>query len=247
MMFAWSPGVLGYACEWLTPRAHRVQAVEGKERDLRERGAAWDPPSVSTMLRSLPFLADTSETLFEEVMLQGHMVKYQKGAVIAPAGGKAASHSEPPFVGVILSGLAATTVAPYTVLSQGLHGGPSCPERLEENSTAFLTRGSVFGILGTLTGHSMPGRGAIVAHSDTSATHVFQMPKKVFDEARSPCSTPGCLVTAAPSIRHRRMHAGRGACGRRRRQLQEAHAEPVPPGSDPDSGALPGAVCGGGL
>jgi hypothetical protein len=96
MMFAWSPGVLGYACEWLTPRAHRVQAVEGKERDLRERGAAWDPPSVSTMLRSLPFLADTSETLFEEVMLQGHMVKYQKGAVIAPAGGKAACHSEPP-------------------------------------------------------------------------------------------------------------------------------------------------------
>ena len=160
-----------------------VQAVEGKERELRERGAAWEPPSVSSMLRSLPLLADTPAQLFEEVLLQGHMVKYQKGAVIAHAGSSPSAPATEPFVGVILSGLAATTIEPYTSL---VHGGShsGSPEPQDVPTTAFLTRGSVFGVLGTLSGQAMPGRGAIIAHAETSATHVFQIPKKVFDRVR---------------------------------------------------------------
>lgn len=158
-----------------------VQAVEGKERELRERGAAWEPPSVSAMLRSLPLLADAPAQLFEEVLLQGHMVKYQKGAVITCASSMT-SDSET-FVGVILSGLAASKIEPYTTL---VHGGSHAdsPEPHDESTTAFLTRGSVFGVVSTLSGQAMPGRGAIVAHAETSATHVFQIPKKVFDRVR---------------------------------------------------------------
>lgn len=47
-----------------------VQAVEGKERALRERGAAWNPPTLTASLRSLPFLSQVSEGLFEEIVLQ---------------------------------------------------------------------------------------------------------------------------------------------------------------------------------
>lgn len=47
-----------------------MQAVEGKERALRERGAAWNPPTLTTSLRSLPFLAEVSDALFEEIVLQ---------------------------------------------------------------------------------------------------------------------------------------------------------------------------------
>lgn len=47
-----------------------MQAVEGKERALRERGAAWNPPTLTASLRSLPFLAEVSDALFEEIVLQ---------------------------------------------------------------------------------------------------------------------------------------------------------------------------------
>lgn len=162
-----------------------IQAVEGKERTLRERGAAWDPPSVSAMLRSLPLLADTPEQLFEEVLLQGHMVKYQKGDIITSAGTMTSDPNTGPFVGIILSGLAATTIEPYTSLVHGSNRGGGSTEPPDDSATAFLTRGSVFGVLATLSGQAMPGRGAIVAHAETSATHVFQIPKKVFDRVCS--------------------------------------------------------------
>jgi hypothetical protein len=143
-----------------------------------------DPPSVSSMLRSMPLLADIPAQLFEEVLLQGNMVKYQKGAVISNLG---SSSPELPrteqFVGVILSGLAATTIEPYTSLVHAGHHNDS-PEPQEVSPSAFLTRGSVFGVLATLTGQPMPGRGPIIAHAETSATHVFQIPKKVFDRVR---------------------------------------------------------------
>lgn len=47
-----------------------MQAVEGKERALRERGAAWNPPTLTASLRSLPFLSQVPEGLFEEIVLQ---------------------------------------------------------------------------------------------------------------------------------------------------------------------------------
>lgn len=57
-------------CGAETPRGTRAQAVEGKERALRERGAAWNPPTLTAALRALPFMGEVSDALFEEIVLQ---------------------------------------------------------------------------------------------------------------------------------------------------------------------------------
>lgn len=62
--------------------AHRtlvLQAVDTKERALWEKGAAWEPPSISASLQSLPFFADLPEPLFQEIILEVRRcyVRYQ--------------------------------------------------------------------------------------------------------------------------------------------------------------------------
>ena len=47
-----------------------LQAVDTKERALWEKGAAWEPPSISASLQSLPFFADLPEALFHEIILE---------------------------------------------------------------------------------------------------------------------------------------------------------------------------------
>eukprot|EP00892_Ulva_mutabilis_P007352 jgi/Ulvmu1/498/UM001_0506.1 len=158
-------------------------AVETRERALRERGAAWNPPTLTASLRALPFLADVSDALFEEIVLQGRMATYGQDEIIAAA---TAETGDATFVGIILSGLATTHVAPCRMLQAGAaaaataaaEGGHTGPE-------AFLTHGSVFGLLGTLTGVSMPGRSSVVAHSEMRATHVFEIPKHVVESVRA--------------------------------------------------------------
>ena len=110
--------------------------------------------------------------------MQGRMATYGQDEVIADV---AAQGSRSAFVGVILSGLATTTVAPCHTL-QG--GAAAAADDHRVGLEAFLTHGSVFGLLGALTGVNMPGRGSVVAHSEMRATHVFEIPKHVIDTVR---------------------------------------------------------------
>lgn len=47
-----------------------MQAIEANERALKEKGVAWDTPSVTTSLRQVPFFEGVPEGLFREVVLQ---------------------------------------------------------------------------------------------------------------------------------------------------------------------------------
>jgi hypothetical protein len=47
-----------------------LQAVDQKERALWEKGAAWEPPSISGSLRGLPLFADLPDSLFQEIILE---------------------------------------------------------------------------------------------------------------------------------------------------------------------------------
>lgn len=98
-----------------------------------------------------------------------------------------------PFVGIILSGLATTTVAPcHTLCAQALPAAADAAAADPARPAAFLTHGSVFGLLGALTGTGMPGRGCVVAHSEMRATHVFEISKPVIDKV---CALTGCVLS----------------------------------------------------
>lgn len=121
------------------------------------------------------------------------MATYGQDEVIAAAD---APPDRSAFVGIILSGLATTTVAPCHTLQ----GGPA-PVAADAGAdsaadptrrAAFLTHGSVFGLLGALTGTNMPGRGSVVAHSEMRATHVFEIPKPIIDTVRAAHAFGAC-------------------------------------------------------
>jgi hypothetical protein len=99
------------------------------------------------------------------------MIKFEPGAVIHDiASGDVAG------VGVILSGLATTTVSNALTLQEG--GAADEPDAMRA-ATVYLTHGSVFGVLVTMTGTDMPGRSNIVSHGSSRGTHVFQVPASV--------------------------------------------------------------------
>jgi hypothetical protein len=103
--------------------------------------------------------------------MQGRMIKFEPGAVIHDiASGDVAG------VGVILSGLATTTVSNALTLQEG--GAADEPDAMRA-ATVYLTHGSVFGVLVTMTGTDMPGRSNIVSHGSSRGTHVFQVPASV--------------------------------------------------------------------
>lgn len=104
------------------------------------------------------------------------MIKYHDGAIIEPSSGSGKASADSAFVGVILSGLATTTVEPST---PGFgFGGSGIPA---EESSVYLTHGTIFGLSSVLAFEAMPGHGDIVASSKSQATHVFEIPKQVFE------------------------------------------------------------------
>lgn len=123
------------------------------------------------------------------------MATYRQDEVIAAA---ETPPGDTPFVGIILSGLATTTVAPcHTLTAQALPAPAAATADAGDRTrpAAFLTHGSVFGLLEALTGTAMPGRGCVVAHSEMRATHVFEIPKPVIDKV---CRTPIDSAHARP-------------------------------------------------
>ena len=110
------------------------------------------------------------------------MIKYHDGAIIEPAIGSAKDSPESAFVGNVLSGLATTTIEPCSVLAPGAKLNYS--GLASEDCTVYLTHGTIFGLASVLASEKMPGRGDIVASSKSQATHVFEIPKQVFDAVR---------------------------------------------------------------
>ena len=119
------------------------------------------------------------------------MIKYHDGAIIEPAIGCTKDSTESAFVGIILSGLATTTVEPCSMLAP--NAKVNCSGLPSEDSTVYLTHGTIFGLASVLASEAMPGCGDIVASSKSQATHVFEIPKQVFDAVRLDCHL--CLDT----------------------------------------------------
>jgi hypothetical protein len=114
------------------------------------------------------------------------MIKYHDGAIIEEASGPESCSPDSAFVGIILSGLAATTIEPCSALAPAARwsGLP------QEEVTVYLTHGTIFGLSSVLASETMPGHGDIVASSKSQATHVFEIPKQMFEAVRFalPCS-----------------------------------------------------------
>jgi hypothetical protein len=120
------------------------------------------------------------------------MLKYHDGAVIEPATSSPAHIHVEPFVGIILSGLATTTIESCSTLAQSgklANFGCTSDERI-----VILTHGSVFGLSRVLASEGMPGRGDIIASSKSQATHVFGIPQQVFQAVCSACATHPCTT-----------------------------------------------------
>lgn len=113
--------------------------------------------------------------------MQGRMIKYHDGAIIEAGTGCMKSSPDSAFVGIILSGLATTTIEPCSALAPGARSSGGLAS---EESTVYLTHGTIFGLSSVLAYETMPGRGDIIASSKTQATHVFEIPKQVFEAVR---------------------------------------------------------------
>lgn len=119
------------------------------------------------------------------------MIKYHDGAIIEPATGSTRDSTDAAFVGIVLSGLATTTIEPCAVLAPGARVSYSGSH---EESTVYLTHGTIFGLSSVLASETMPGRGDIIASAKSQATHVFEIPKQVFEAVRV---VPACFLPNA--------------------------------------------------
>jgi hypothetical protein len=123
----------------------------------------------------------------QAVLMQGRMLKYHDGAVIEAAAASPNCVAREAFVGIILSGLATTTIEPCPALAPGTR--LSTPGWAPEEATVTLTHGTVFGLSSVLANEGMPGRGDIIASSKSQVTHVFEIPKQVFQAVSSVSAT----------------------------------------------------------
>ena len=88
-----------------------------------------------------------------------------------------------------------------------------------EPSAIYVTQGSVFGLLSSITGSEMPGRGSVEAHRGSRSTIVFQIPKHAIDKARPlPCSVP-LTVHAAAARSHRLIRTAGSTVSRQQPEL----------------------------
>lgn len=112
-------------------------------------------------------------------------MKYSPGDLIKSPE-ETAAHPELAFIGVVVSGLATSVITPAVSLqcpAESLVPGGTKP--CLEPSAIYVTQGSVFGLLSTITGREMPGRGSVEAHCGSRSTIVFQIPKHAIDKVRA--------------------------------------------------------------
>jgi hypothetical protein len=141
------------------------------------------------------------------------MIKYHDGAVIEPAsaaGDRLAP--EAAFVGIILSGLATTNVDRCSSLVPNTPEGSTLPP--EDPQVVYLTHGTIFGVTGCLSGAPMPGRGDVIASSKSQATHVFEIPKRVFDAVRCEPMLAGYLEACSCATNRMAGCCSKCSCGR---------------------------------